>query len=59
MNEHWSKWKTPKDAQQAKYFGAEGIGLFRTQHRFFYLKELFQSSGWVIALLNSRFRRNI
>ena len=23
---------TPKDAQQATYFGAEGIGLFRTEH---------------------------
>ena len=26
---------TPKDAQQAKDFGAEGIGLFRTEHMFY------------------------
>lgn len=26
---------TPKDAQQAVYFGAEGIGLFRTEHMFY------------------------
>ena len=26
---------TPKDAQQALYFGAEGIGLFRTEHMFY------------------------
>ena len=26
---------TPKDALQAKYFGAEGIGLFRTEHMFY------------------------
>jgi pyruvate,orthophosphate dikinase len=26
---------TPKDAQQAAYFGAEGIGLFRTEHMFY------------------------
>ena len=26
---------TPKDAQQASYFGAEGIGLFRTEHMFY------------------------
>lgn len=26
---------TPKDAQQATYFGAEGIGLFRTEHMFY------------------------
>lgn len=25
---------TPKDAEQAAYFGAEGIGLFRTEHMF-------------------------
>lgn len=26
---------TPKDAEQAAYFGAEGIGLFRTEHMFY------------------------
>jgi pyruvate,orthophosphate dikinase len=26
---------TPKDAEQATYFGAEGIGLFRTEHMFY------------------------
>lgn len=26
---------TPKDAQHATYFGAEGIGLFRTEHMFY------------------------
>lgn len=26
---------TPKDAKQATYFGAEGIGLFRTEHMFY------------------------
>ena len=26
---------TPKDAQQARHFGADGIGLCRTEHRFF------------------------
>lgn len=26
---------TPKDAKQALYFGAEGIGLFRTEHMFY------------------------
>ena len=26
---------TPKDAAQAMYFGAEGIGLFRTEHMFY------------------------
>jgi len=26
---------TPKDAEQANYFGAEGIGLFRTEHMFY------------------------
>ena len=26
---------TPKDAKQAAYFGAEGIGLFRTEHMFY------------------------
>ena len=27
--------ETPKDAQQARDFGAEGIGLVRTEHMFF------------------------
>ena len=27
--------ETPEDAKKAKYFGAEGIGLFRTEHMFY------------------------
>ena len=27
--------ETPRDAQQAREFGAEGIGLCRTEHMFF------------------------
>ena len=26
---------TPKDVEQATYFGAEGVGLFRTEHMFY------------------------
>lgn len=45
---------TPEDAQRAREFGAEGIGLFRTEHMFygkgsekplFYLRKMILSSG--------------
>ena len=36
---------TPKDARQAKNFGAEGIGLCRTEHMFFEADRIAAISG--------------
>lgn len=36
---------TPKDAAQAVVFGAEGIGLCRTEHMFFDEKRILQLEG--------------
>ena len=40
---------TPKDAKQAREFGAEGIGLVRTEHMFFDEKRIFQIRRMITA----------
>ena len=40
---------TPKDAQQAKDFGAEGIGLCRTEHMFFDKDRIFSMRKMILA----------
>lgn len=40
---------TPKDAKQAKEFGAEGIGLCRTEHMFFDKERIFNFRKMIIA----------
>ncbi|MDE6284472.1 MAG: pyruvate, phosphate dikinase [Bacilli bacterium] len=40
---------TPKDAQQAKAFGAEGIGLCRTEHMFFEKNRIFNFRKMICA----------
>jgi pyruvate,orthophosphate dikinase len=40
---------TPKDARQARAFGAEGIGLVRTEHMFFDEKRIFQVRRMITA----------
>ena len=40
---------TPKDAKQALEFGAEGIGLCRTEHMFFKADRIFQVRKMILA----------
>ena len=40
---------TPKDAQQARDFGAEGIGLCRTEHMFFDKDRIFSMRKMILA----------
>lgn len=40
---------TPKDAKIAKSFGAEGIGLVRTEHMFFEVDRIFQIRKMIVA----------
>ena len=40
---------TPRDAQQAKVFGAEGIGLCRTEHMFFDKDRIFSMRKMILA----------
>lgn len=40
---------TPKDAQQAKDFGAEGIGLVRTEHMFFEADRILAMREMIVA----------
>ena len=40
---------TPKDARQARAFGAEGVGLVRTEHMFFDEKRIFQVRRMITA----------
>ena len=40
---------TPRDAQQAKEFGAEGIGLCRTEHMFFDKDRIFSMRKMILA----------
>ena len=40
---------TPRDAQQAKDFGAEGIGLCRTEHMFFDKDRIFSMRKMILA----------
>ena len=40
---------TPKDAKQAKIFGAEGIGLCRTEHMFFEKERIFNFRKMICA----------
>ena len=40
---------TPKDAQQAKVFGAQGIGLCRTEHMFFDKDKIFHFRKMILA----------
>ena len=41
--------ETPKDAQQARDFGAEGIGLVRTEHMFFEPKRIVSMRKMILA----------
>ena len=41
--------ETPKDAQQARDFGAEGIGLVRTEHMFFDPKRIVSMRKMILA----------
>jgi pyruvate,orthophosphate dikinase len=41
--------ETPKDAQQARDFGAEGIGLVRTEHMFFDPKKIISIRKMIVA----------
>lgn len=41
--------ETPKDAQQARDFGAEGIGLARTEHMFFDAKRIPDMRAMILA----------
>ena len=41
--------ETPKDAQQARDFGAEGIGLVRTEHMFFDPKKIISMRKMIVA----------
>ena len=41
--------ETPKDAQQARDFGAEGIGLVRTEHMFFDPKRIVSIRKMILA----------
>jgi pyruvate,orthophosphate dikinase len=41
--------ETPKDAQQARDFGAEGIGLVRTEHMFFDPKRIVSIRKMIVA----------
>ena len=43
--------ETPKDAQQARDFGAEGIGLVRTEHMFFDPKRIVSIRKMILAVL--------
>ncbi|HBF68478.1 MAG TPA: pyruvate, phosphate dikinase [Firmicutes bacterium] len=40
---------TPKDAHQAKLFGAQGIGLCRTEHMFFDKEKIFHFRKMILA----------
>ncbi|MDE5538885.1 MAG: pyruvate, phosphate dikinase [Bacilli bacterium] len=40
---------TPKDAKQARLFGAEGIGLCRTEHMFFDEERIFNFRKMIVA----------
>ena len=40
---------TPKDAEQARKFGAEGIGLCRTEHMFFEENRIFHFRQMITA----------
>ena len=40
---------TPKDAEQARKFGAEGIGLCRTEHMFFEKERIFNFRKMIVA----------
>ena len=40
---------TPRDANQAKIFGAEGIGLCRTEHMFFEKDRIFSMRKMILA----------
>ena len=40
---------TPKDAHQAKIFGAQGIGLCRTEHMFFDKEKIFHFRKMILA----------
>jgi pyruvate,orthophosphate dikinase len=40
---------TPKDAKQAVYFGAEGIGLCRTEHMFFDESRIFKMREMILS----------
>ena len=40
---------TPRDAKQAKIFGAEGIGLCRTEHMFFAKDRIFSMRKMILA----------
>ena len=40
---------TPRDAKQAKLFGAEGIGLCRTEHMFFAKDRIFSMRKMILA----------
>ena len=40
---------TPVDAETAKNFGAEGIGLCRTEHMFFEEKRIFNFRKMIVA----------
>ena len=54
--------ETPKDAQQARDFGAEGIGLVRTEHMFFDPKRIVSMRKMILADTDEekkRFRRII
>lgn len=39
----------PRDAKQARYFGAEGIGLCRTEHMFFDEERIFNFRRMIVA----------
>ena len=41
--------ETPKDAQTARDFGAEGIGLVRTEHMFFDPKRIVSIRKMIVA----------
>ena len=41
--------ETPKDAQQARDFGAEGIGLARTEHMFFDPKRIAEMRAMILS----------
>ena len=40
---------TPRDAKQAKIFGAQGIGLCRTEHMFFAKDRIFSMRKMILA----------
>ena len=40
---------TPRDAKQAVIFGAEGIGLCRTEHMFFEKDRIFSMRKMILA----------